>query len=195
MSEKQVNKYADASIFNLRLKELRAKTGLTQTQFAEKAGLSKTAVSNYENLGKSPSLETLLSLADAYGVSLDWLCGQKKTEDDLSQTVGAVLRCLLQMVKDNTLTYELRPSLRGGIDENEPILSANFHSVSAIGPGYPTGVDTFFSRYDKMRTLLNDNIIDNGLFKSWVESQLTAYDGERLAIPNDADTPTNADET
>lgn len=58
------------------LKELREKKGFTQKQLAEALYLSKTAVSQYENGTHTPSIETLIKLADIFDVSIDYLLGR-----------------------------------------------------------------------------------------------------------------------
>ena len=52
---------------------LRKKAGLTQAQLAEKVGISKPAVSGYENGKQLPSLENLIGISKVLGVSLDEL--------------------------------------------------------------------------------------------------------------------------
>jgi transcriptional regulator with XRE-family HTH domain len=55
--------------FGDRLKELREAAGLTQTQLAERAGLTKATVSRLEQgLRKEPSWQTVLALSRALGV-------------------------------------------------------------------------------------------------------------------------------
>ncbi|MDP2924084.1 MAG: helix-turn-helix transcriptional regulator [Candidatus Omnitrophota bacterium] len=60
-----------------RVKEYRKQKGLTQQKLAEKTGLSFNTVTKIEQgIGDSPTLKTLLKLADAFGVSLDELVGR-----------------------------------------------------------------------------------------------------------------------
>ncbi|GGC95380.1 helix-turn-helix domain-containing protein [Enterococcus wangshanyuanii] len=55
------------------LKEERNKKNLTQQQVAEKIHVSRQTISNWENEHSYPDLESLVSLSDLYGVSLDQL--------------------------------------------------------------------------------------------------------------------------
>lgn len=57
--------------FSLRLKELRRLAGLTQSQLAEKAGMTKAGIANLEQGLRSPSWETVLKLTEALGVKCD----------------------------------------------------------------------------------------------------------------------------
>lgn len=65
------------TIFTERLKELRLKKGLTQTELGEKVGVTKQTIINYEKGTTEPSFENLIKLADLLEVSLDWLFGRE----------------------------------------------------------------------------------------------------------------------
>ena len=57
-----------------RLKELRKKSGWSQQKLAEKAGLSYNAITKIEQgSAKQPTIQTMIKLADAFGVTLDEL--------------------------------------------------------------------------------------------------------------------------
>ena len=56
-----------------RLQELRKKAGYSQEQLAGLLGLSRQAVSKWENGTSDPSTVNLLALAKLYGVSADEL--------------------------------------------------------------------------------------------------------------------------
>jgi len=61
-----------------RVKEYRKQKGWSQQKLAEKAGLSYNTITKIEQgIGDSPTLKTLLKLADALGVGLDELVGRK----------------------------------------------------------------------------------------------------------------------
>lgn len=56
-----------------RLRELRAKQGLSQEAFADYCGLHRTAMSLIERGKRVPSLRTLLTLSQGFGISLSEL--------------------------------------------------------------------------------------------------------------------------
>lgn len=58
-----------------KLKKLREQRGWTQTQAAERLGVSSQVVSNYERDYRSPDKESLSNIAKIYNCSLDWLLG------------------------------------------------------------------------------------------------------------------------
>lgn len=61
-----------------RVKECRKQRGWTQQKLAEKTGLSFNTITKIEQgIGDSPTLKTLLKLADVLGVGLDELVGRK----------------------------------------------------------------------------------------------------------------------
>jgi len=60
-----------------RVKDYRKKKNLTQQKLAEKTGLSFNTITKIEQgIGDSPTLKTLIKLADALDVGLDELVGR-----------------------------------------------------------------------------------------------------------------------
>lgn len=68
----------EAFDLGLRLKELREKKKLSQSQAAARLGLSKSSVSCYENNLTMPSIDALMKMALLYRVTLDYLLGMEK---------------------------------------------------------------------------------------------------------------------
>ena len=66
------------TIFTERLKELRLKKGLTQTELGEKVGVKQNTFTNWEKGKREPSFENLIKLADLLEVTLDWLFGREQ---------------------------------------------------------------------------------------------------------------------
>lgn len=62
--------------FGLRIKHLRLEKGLTQEELAGKLGLKKSTISLYESNSRQPDYETLIKLADVFGVTIDGLFGR-----------------------------------------------------------------------------------------------------------------------
>ena len=60
----------------MRLKELRVSENLSQNEIAKQIGLKQFTYSNYETGVTEPKIQTLIDLADYYGVSLDYLVGR-----------------------------------------------------------------------------------------------------------------------
>ena len=62
-----------------RVRDLRIKAGLTQANVGEILGVSTRAYTHYEVGDRDMSPETLIALADYYGVTVDYLLG--RTDD------------------------------------------------------------------------------------------------------------------
>ena len=60
-------------MFADRIRALRKEKGLTQAQVAAEVELSARG---YQDLELGPQYDTLLRIADFYGVSVDWLMGR-----------------------------------------------------------------------------------------------------------------------
>ncbi len=63
-------------MLNERIRQLREAGGMTQVELAKRLSVSKQAVSNWENNNIQPSVETVIALADFFGVTVDDLLGR-----------------------------------------------------------------------------------------------------------------------
>lgn len=68
-----------------RIKELRVSQKITQNDFASRLGVTKSAISSYENGSRSPSYDILIKISRIFKVSTDYLLG---CVDEKSQTVN-----------------------------------------------------------------------------------------------------------
>ena len=66
--------------FGLRIRELRESRHMSQESLGRRIGRSKPVISNYENNIKYPPLEVLISIANVFNVSLDYLVGIEKKD-------------------------------------------------------------------------------------------------------------------
>lgn len=66
-----------------RLRSLREKKGLKQTEFAERMQIPNQNVSNYERGFRQPDYETLKRFADFFEVTTDYLLGHESNEGSL----------------------------------------------------------------------------------------------------------------
>src|SRR5205823_1649913 len=64
-----------------RIKKRRTELGWTQDQLAQKAGISKSFLSDLENGKRSVSADNLLDIARVLSLSLDYLMKGEDTED------------------------------------------------------------------------------------------------------------------
>lgn len=63
-------------IFGQRLSELRKERGYTQKTFAQELGVTERCIRAYENGTRHPDFNGLITLADYFDVSLDYLVGR-----------------------------------------------------------------------------------------------------------------------
>lgn len=59
--------------FNQRLRELRNKKGMSQSQLSKAIGISKSSISMYELGERNPDFETLELIADFFNVDMNYL--------------------------------------------------------------------------------------------------------------------------
>jgi len=65
-------------VFPKKLQVLREKRRLSRHTLSELCGLSRNVIGMYERGEKAPSVDALVSLADYFGVSVDYLLGREK---------------------------------------------------------------------------------------------------------------------
>ena len=58
------------------LRKLRKEKGLSQIAVQMQTGIEEALISKYENGERVPPTETLMQLADFYGVSMDYIMGR-----------------------------------------------------------------------------------------------------------------------
>lgn len=78
------------------LKNLRTNAGMTQTELANKLGITKSVVSYYELQERTPSPDVLVRLAGIFHVTTDYLLGiEHKKMIDVSDLTDEDLKFLL----------------------------------------------------------------------------------------------------
>ena len=80
----------DLNTLPIRLRVSRDHAGLTQTELAERMGVSRQTIANAENGARQPRKVVLTSWAFACGVDVDWLrTGEAKTPPSDDDGVSA----------------------------------------------------------------------------------------------------------
>lgn len=105
--------------FGDRLRKVRLKTGLSQTDFAEKAGVTKKTQSLYERGERSPSAEYLSAIADLVDVSY-LLTGNHSVTSVISPDEAALLdnyRHLCEEQKDTLNKVSQALSISSAVSE------------------------------------------------------------------------------
>ena len=70
----------------MKLKQLRELNHMTQRQTAEAIGCTQGNYSRYETGEREPSIELLVKMAAAFGVSVDYLIGNSDVDDMILST-------------------------------------------------------------------------------------------------------------
>lgn len=82
------------------LKTSRLKENMTQSQLAQKLGVTKSVISAYENGLRLPSYDILIHIAKIFHVTTDYLLGlENKREIDLSGLSQDEIDALLNLIK------------------------------------------------------------------------------------------------
>ena len=82
--------------FGKNLQTLRKKTGITQEKLAERMGVSRQTISNWENGRSYPDIVSVIRMSGLYSVSLDHLL---KEEETMKDTYTAYLEESTNIVK------------------------------------------------------------------------------------------------
>lgn len=93
------------------LKSLRKQKGLTQNELGRHVGLSKAVVSKYETGIGYPNFETLIWIAEYFGVTTDYLLGVEKGKtvdvSGLSEgQIEAVHRIIAEFTNANKKSHQ-----------------------------------------------------------------------------------------
>ncbi len=75
----------------LKLKELRLERGLSQGDLAERIGVQNYTIGNWERDRAEPSVEQIVKLADALGVTADELLGRENYGTGVVEITGEQL--------------------------------------------------------------------------------------------------------
>jgi transcriptional regulator with XRE-family HTH domain len=92
---------APSSIFPKRLKAARELRGLSQDQLAERSRLQGSAISHFETGSRKPSFDNLKRLADALGVSTDYLLGRIDDPEGYAAPNDPLYRDMQRLNKKN----------------------------------------------------------------------------------------------
>lgn len=97
-----------------RLREVRKKRGLTQTELGELIGVGKSAICCYEKETRNPTLEAVIEMIHVFGVSADYLLGsdylvktvdKNNFEEYVTLTKEEIV--FIEELKKNKLVYDI----------------------------------------------------------------------------------------
>ncbi len=94
--------------FGERIRAVRTGAGLTQEQFASRLGVTRQAVSNWENGRNLPDIEVVIAISQTFGVSLDELI---LGGEDMTRTTGEQNDMADKLIRDGSEGRWMRMSL------------------------------------------------------------------------------------
>lgn len=89
-----------------RLRSLRKSYGLSQKEFADKVGLSQSAISQFEKEERMPSTAALENIAKAFSIPFADLISTTPAEDGKELLISAVAQKLRGMSQEDILTLD-----------------------------------------------------------------------------------------
>lgn len=97
-----------------RLREIRQVRGMSQRELAEAAGFKQSAVAQFENGSRMPSLPNLRRLAETLNASADYLIGLDDAVDDMGGPAAAAVVRLMRHLdeRDRELLKVLAEGMR-----------------------------------------------------------------------------------
>ena len=149
-----------------RLKELRRREGITQTELARALQVSVGAVGNWESGKRNPDIHMLNRIADGFHVSVDYLTGRISTPDEYGED---------RKIHPIPRTY--RVPLLGDIACGDPILAAEMAEEMVAVPLDITADFCLRCRGDSM---IGARILEGDLV--YVRRQETVDDGQIAAV-------------
>lgn len=109
----------DYKLLGSRIQEWRIQLQMTQEELAYEAGLSIPFISEIENGKKKPSLETMVAIADAMGITLDEIMvGNLMTASNEYQTDIDILLDDCNKA-ERRLIYEVIKSVKSSLRQNK----------------------------------------------------------------------------
>lgn len=173
---------------------LRTNLNLNQSEFSRKIGIKQCTLSSYEKGKVSPSLDVLVSIANLFHVSIDWLLGVSKSEMKIS-SVADVANFFFQLNDINEIRYELEindhlPNDRGTPNQRWSC-AIKFYGNSE---NHPCNMEVcqILSGLEENRSSYESYFTSKEMFDIWKERQLEYYANDALTekeyIPLDTTT-------
>lgn len=159
--------------FSSRIKELRTSLKMTQSDFATSIGSTQNALSGYEKGDRIPSYEILISIAQTYNVSLDWLCGLstiKSTAEKIT-TYSDLFQLFIKILETRYVEFDTIPII-DVIDYDNMAVTLTLHE--------DINMQQFFTEWCKVFELHCNNTIDDELYNLWIEKELAKYKDHKI---------------
>lgn len=104
-------------MFQLRVKQLREEKGISQAKLAQDIGVTYGAVGNWESGTREPKFETVIKIADYFGVSIDYLLGRTDDPNMASDVIVSTADGKITSLEDAGLAREDLDRISGVIED------------------------------------------------------------------------------
>ncbi len=170
------NKMEHIKILANRLKEFRESLGLTLADFSNSIGLKPQTYSAYEKGVNKPPIDVLIKIEDKYKISIDWLCGfsnltNKKINLD---TYADILHLLFELGFADGVELDSNFCKYLNNDAIFPFDVEDYKDVMMLYIN-DTGINDALKKWKKMFDLFKNNIIDEEVYRLWIEKTLSEY--------------------
>ncbi len=88
-----------------RMKKLRKQRGIYQRDLADHLNVDVTTVTKYENGQRKPGFDTLINIADFYGVDVDYLLGRSDTPRLDQEWFNKLPQQIKDLVSEHNIQY------------------------------------------------------------------------------------------
>lgn len=115
-------------IFGNKLKFLRMKFGMTQSQLADILGVSASTIGMYEQGRREPDNRTLIKLCKIFNTKLEYLFGINDNIDNYTEIKETILNFITYINSQEKLIFNGRPIT----DEERKTISDSLKIISKI---------------------------------------------------------------
>lgn len=104
---------------------------MSQSELAQMLGISRSAVSSYENGTRSPNHDMLLKLAVLFNVSTDFLLGNETRQPQANPT-DELLKDFKQLLSTSDLSTEIKSQIMDELKDylQWKLVQASIHSIN-----------------------------------------------------------------
>lgn len=172
-------------LLSIRLKELRESLGLTLADFSKSISLKPQTYSAYEKAVNKPPIDVLIKIAEKYNVSIDWLCGfsnltKKKINLD---TYADILHLLFELGFADGVELSSNFCKYLNNDSVFPFAVEEYKNVMMLYIN-DTRINDALKKWKKMFDLFKGGVIDEEVYRLWIEKTLPEYNSFYSADKN-----------
>ncbi len=148
------------NIFAIRMRETRIKKGISQAELSRITGIAPATLSSYESEDKpkSPPIDKALTIANALGVSLDWLCSSETNKKDSTSETEFPFKRIIDAIM-LILSLESTSISRMNVNKGNDFASAYIPAILIDS----TICERFLNEYNKIKAFIDSPDYDQYL--------------------------------